>query len=80
MKRMMITGILLTTTLLLANGPQNGKRTPPAEAITACTDKAENSTCSVTTPRGDTVAGTCTNTPDGKYFACKPTNHKPKNK
>jgi len=28
------------------------------------------------TPRGDIVEGTCKNTPDEKYFACKPERQK----
>lgn len=54
---------------------QRQKRQPPAEAISACESKSEGASCSVTTRRGDTVEGTCKNTPDGKYFACKP-NHR----
>ena len=53
---------------------QREMRTPPAEAISACSGKNDGDSCSVTTPRGDTLEGTCSNTPDGKYFACKPNN------
>jgi len=53
---------------------QGEKRTPPQEAISACENKSEGASCSMTTPRDHTIEGTCTNTPDGKYFACKPNN------
>ncbi len=56
---------------------QGGKRTPPPEAISACSGKSEDDACSVTTPRGDTMEGTCRNTPDGEYFACIPKGHRP---
>ena len=59
----------------LANAQDNrgpGKGTPPEEAITACKDKDEGSTCSAKTPRGDTLEGTCKYTPDNKYFVCMP--------
>jgi hypothetical protein len=45
---------------------------PPKEAISACSNKSSGESCNITTPRGDTLSGTCENTPDGKYFACKP--------
>jgi len=82
MKKVLLTLSLATLTLLIANenAPQKGKRVPPQEAISACSGKAENSSCSVTTPRGNTIEGSCKNTPDGKYFACIPTNHKPRRK
>jgi len=48
------------------------KRTPPKEAITACQDKDTGTTCSMQTPRGDTLEGTCKYTPDEKYFVCMP--------
>jgi len=77
---------LLTMTLLIgaifcfandeqrANHGQREMRTPPQEAITACKSKSEGDSCEVESPRGDTLQGTCQNTPDGKYFACKPEN------
>lgn len=51
-------------------------REPPEEAITACEGQAEGNECSVTTPRGDTLEGTCKYTPDDKYFVCEPENHR----
>lgn len=65
-------------TLLSAMPPQGGQgmgdRKPPQVAIDACEDKEEGTTCQVTTPRGDTLSGTCKNTPDDKYFVCMPDN------
>ena len=51
-------------------GPQNG--TPPKEAISICKNKDTGSTCTMKTPQGDTLEGTCKNTPDNKYFVCMP--------
>ena len=50
------------------------ERKPPQEAISICEGKSDGDTCTVKTPRGDTLEGTCSNTPDNKYFACKPNN------
>ncbi len=77
MKKIILTVALVALTFGFAQEqrPQQGeKRTPPAEAISICEGQDEGSSCSMTSPRGDTVEGTCSNTPDGKYFACKPTN------
>ncbi len=55
--------------------PQRGERgTPPAEAISACEGQETGAICQVITPRGDTLDGTCKNTPDEKYFVCMPAN------
>lgn len=45
---------------------------PPQEAIDACEGEDTGAACSVETPRGDTLEGTCQNTPDKKYFVCMP--------
>lgn len=45
---------------------------PPKEAIDICLKKKEESSCKMTTPRGDTLTGTCRTTPDKKYFVCAP--------
>ena len=75
MKRLVLSALLLAT-LSFANGPQNGKGsrggTPPQEAITACQGQKTGDTCSMTTRRGDSLSGTCKNTPDNKYFVCMP--------
>lgn len=73
MKKILLTMALCATTLLVANA----KKTPPPQAIDACKGKKESSSCSVTTPQGKTLEGVCRNTPDKKYFACIPKNHKP---
>ncbi|MEA2029128.1 MAG: hypothetical protein U9N49_09145 [Campylobacterota bacterium] len=79
MKKVLLTLTLASLTLLIANenATAKGKRVPPQEAISACSGKSENSSCSVITPRGNTLEGSCKNTPDGKYFACISKNHKP---
>lgn len=58
--------------------PRGGKGQPPQQAIEACENEEEGTGCTVQTRRGDTLEGTCQNTPDGKYFACVPNNHKPR--
>lgn len=45
--------------------------TPPQAAISACTGKSNNASCSFSGQGGDTVSGTCRSTPDGS-FACVP--------
>lgn len=77
MKKIIVIGALLALTFGLAQEqrPQQGEeRIPPQEAIAICDGQDEGTSCSMTTPRGDTMEGTCGNTPDGKYFACKPKN------
>lgn len=79
MKTLFMTLLVLGSTLLLASedrgGPRGGgDRQPPQEAIEVCEGQSENSVCEVTTPRGDTLEGTCHTTPDEKYFACRPNN------
>lgn len=81
MKKVLIALAILTLSASFAQEmrPQQGeKRQPPKEAISACKGEAVDSSCVVETPRGDTLEGTCKNTPDGKYFACVPKNHKKK--
>jgi hypothetical protein len=58
--------------ILLLNAQEMQERTPPKEAITACQNKDKGTTCSITTPEGDTLSGTCSYTPDEKYFVCMP--------
>jgi hypothetical protein len=83
MKKIVLAAALLAATMSMANqgsnerGDQKEMREPPKEAISICAGKSEGDSCSVTTPRGDTLTGTCRNTPDNKYFACAPKNHKP---
>ncbi|CAA6802874.1 MAG: Unknown protein [uncultured Campylobacterales bacterium] len=58
------------------NNEKKEKRQPPIEAISICENKEEGSSCEIITRRGENVAGTCQTTPDDKYFACVPKNHK----
>lgn len=51
-------------------GPAGGGRQPPAEAIAACAGLSSGSQCRFTSPRGDSIAGTC-RTPAGA-LACVP--------
>jgi len=53
--------------------PGGGRGGPPEEAIEACANKAENDTCSFSSPRGDMVEGSCLSPPRGKgALACAP--------
>ena len=79
MKKTILTLAIFALTASFAQGgggkpPRGG--TPPTEAITACEGQEVAATCSMETPRGDIVEGTCENTHDNKYFACKPNDHK----
>jgi hypothetical protein len=49
-------------------GPQGG---PPQEAITACSGKSRNATCSFTAQFG-TISGVCDSPPDKTQLACRP--------
>lgn len=73
MKKIIIALCVVGTVFSFANqGQRPAGGTPPAEAISACKGLETGTSCEVQTPRGDTVKGTCENTPDKKYFACKP--------
>jgi len=74
MKKIVTLFAMSALTLAFAQPPQGETRTPPQEAISACANQSEGASCSMKSPKGDTVEGTCSNTPDGKYFACKPNN------
>lgn len=81
MKKIILIATLFVATMSFANqnsrgGAQKEMREPPKEAISICEDKSAGDSCSVTTPRGDTLDGICKNTPDKKYFACVPDKHK----
>ncbi len=66
MKKLMFILMLTIVTFPPAYG-----RTPPQESQDACEGMTEGSSCSFTGPRG-AETGTCTNTPDNTYFACRP--------
>ena len=70
MNKLILSTLLLGATLSFANGQQD--RTPPKEAISACVGQLTGATCNMTTQRGDSLSGTCKNTPDEKYFVCMP--------
>ena len=73
MKKLFIFICLIVAAFAYAKGPnQEGK--PPKEAISACAGKDTGIACEMKTPRGDTLSGTCKNTPDKKYFVCMPDN------
>lgn len=82
MKRIIMMLCVVGTVSSFANDgqrPSKGERgIPPAEAISACEGQETGATCDVTIPRGDTLTGTCRNTPDDKYFVCMPANGAPK--
>ncbi|GAB6042896.1 hypothetical protein [Endothiovibrio diazotrophicus] len=47
-------------------GPQSGdRRGPPPEAYTACEGKSAGERAEMNTPRGDTMQGTCEESPEG---------------
>ncbi len=64
--------IITTSSFARGGGQRGGDRVPPSSAISACEGKAEKTACTVEGRNGKERAGTCENTPDGKYFACKP--------
>lgn len=51
---------------------ERGHRGPPPEAFTACEGKAAGDACTVTTPHGDELAGTCATPPEDTRLACRP--------
>jgi hypothetical protein len=53
-------------------GGPGGHHGPPPEAKAACTSKAKGESCSVTTPEGKTVTGTCDAPPQSTELACRP--------
>lgn len=78
MKSTLLLASFIIATLSYANPNAEGQREmrePPKEAISICEGKSKGDTCSMKTPRGDIAQGTCQNTPDDKYFACKPERH-----
>lgn len=77
MKKIITTLAIIAITASFAQETKPPRKgTPPQEAITVCQNEIEGAECSIDTPRGDTLTGTCQNTPDKKYFACKPNHDK----
>lgn len=66
----LITALVFSGTIFAQ--PRGGDRVPPENAISVCEGKADQSSCTMEGRRGDQLSGTCENTPDGAYFACKP--------
>jgi hypothetical protein len=60
---------------IAAAAQERPRRTPPAEAYTACTAKAQGDACSVQMP-DRAVAGVCAADPQQKLF-CAPQGHGP---
>lgn len=54
-------------------GTQNGMPpSPPTAALSACFRQTDGAPCSFTTPRGDTISGTCRIPPMQSVLACVP--------
>ncbi|MEM8561801.1 MAG: hypothetical protein AAGF57_06180 [Pseudomonadota bacterium] len=52
---------------------QSSKRSgPPPEALAACDGSAAGDSCSFTSPRGDSIEGSCIVPRSDKGLACKP--------
>ena len=58
---------------LFAQGPGDGRRGPPPEALAACEDQAVDTSCSFTGRHGNNVEGTCGSRPEfSDQVACIP--------
>lgn len=71
-----------------ATSHHHGPHQPPKEAFTACANHNENDACSVTTPHGDVLDGTCvpapamssadsSNSTQSSALACRPSHMPP---
>ena len=73
-------GILITSSAFgyddssQEKGRGGGHQGPPPEAYTACEGKSEGDTAEFTSPRGDTVTGTCEYDRDGDRLVLRPDN------
>ncbi|KXK14856.1 MAG: glycosyl transferase family protein [Chloroflexi bacterium OLB14] len=71
------------------NGPQTGSapdaypmpegRTPPQQALTACENQSQGSSCSFTMPNGREINGSCITVPNSTELACAPQGMIPQN-
>lgn len=71
------------------NGPQTGSapdvypmpegRTPPQQALTACENQSQGSSCSFTMPNGREINGSCITPPNSTELACAPQGMIPQN-
>lgn len=55
---------------------QGHGRTPPREAVQACSGKPQAAQCGFVSPRGDTISGKCDTPPGSSVSACIP-DHRP---
>lgn len=73
---MVVMSVVLIPFLILADSeePQRERpKGPPPEMIAACEDKSVGDACEFVSPRGDTVSGTCQNSPrDESQLVCMP--------
>jgi hypothetical protein len=71
--------MLLVPPIAMAEGdrPERGHPPgkPPKEAVDACLDLTESDPCSVTTPRGDQLTGSCRVPPREAILVCIPEDH-----
>jgi len=74
MKTLFLVAILVFSGNIFAQPERDnlGKRVPPASAILACEGKVDQTVCTMKGRNDEEMTGVCENTPDGKYFACKP--------
>lgn len=77
-----------TASSTTATSHHHGPHQPPKEAFTACANHNENDACSVTTPHGDVLDGTCvpapamssadnSNSTQSSALACRPSHMPP---
>jgi len=52
--------------------PPHGHRGPPPEFLAACKDQSEGAKVQLTTPRNDTISGTCERGPEGAPLMFRP--------
>lgn len=71
-EKILISFCVTSALITVSYANKGGERKPPQEAINICEGQENGSECKMITPRGDTLTGTCQNTPDDKYFVCMP--------
>jgi hypothetical protein len=70
-----VMSVVLIPFLIWADGegPRERPKGPPQEMIAACEDKSVGDACEFVNPQGDTVSGTCQNSPrDEGQLVCMP--------
>ena len=58
---------------------QNLRQGPPPQALDACADQTQGSSCSFTQPNGNTIDGSCITPPNTDQLACAPQGLRPQN-